>query len=155
VITSDQPHQIQFRLANPAQRTTVEQIVDDLPAESTPYFYDSLYPSPSDPGLYLCVERSGAKDYTLIGGNHGWTLGPRTMVDRETVVDLLWVCRVENSQGGPSELSFFSIRNPYSPMNQKPIASTRDTDIARYARRRISQGPAPSSNADPGGGTTR
>jgi len=73
--------------------------------------YDSFYPSPSDPGAYICYAnydyRTNTWEMTL--GNHGWSGGIYRVENNVIVNQLLHLSSVENKiELITKELVFFS-----------------------------------------------
>lgn len=54
-------------------RTELLELLALLPPEYELSFYDRFYPSMSDPGAYVSIERNGAGSYGYMMGNHGWS----------------------------------------------------------------------------------
>ena len=55
-----------------ASQRDLEELLENLPEYYVLIFYDQYYPSRTDPGAYVFVQRTD-NDFAVDMGNHGWS----------------------------------------------------------------------------------
>ncbi len=77
-----------------ATSRTADHLVGQLEEQTSLWFYDSVYDSPSDPGAFVEI-LFYAGEYWVKLSNHGWSTD-WLPVTRDEAVEYLWACRGDN-----------------------------------------------------------
>ncbi len=119
-----------------ATRRTAVHLIGQLKPNTSLWFYDSVYDSPSDPGAFVEIAL-GDGEYLIELRNHGWSTD-WFPITRGEAVDLLWACRHDN--GPESQDSWIGDGMRLYRDVQVPGGINRDPGYAAatYVRRRIS-----------------
>ena len=119
-----------------ATRQTAAHLIGQLKPNTSLWFYDSLYDSPSDPGAFVEITLVEG-EYMVELSNHGWSTDWFPVTHREAV-DLLWECH--NDNGPIRRESWMLVGMRLYRDVQVPRGINRDSeyDAAQYVRSRIS-----------------
>lgn len=112
LIDQSDPGKARVVVGDDATSMSFRSLVSWLPEECSLHFWDSEYPSPSDPGAYFVVQKLAGKIFWTMG-NHGWSGGWRA-TSADEVVARLAANRLDES-GGPARIEIqkaWSVRDP-------------------------------------------
>ncbi|MCP4487626.1 MAG: hypothetical protein GY820_09975 [Gammaproteobacteria bacterium] len=111
-------------LAGEAKPEQVIALLNDFKESGVAFeIYDSFYPSPSDPGAYICYlyQVINTETFGMTLGNHGWSGGIYQINEDVIVSQLLHIAKTRNGLKIEIEkASFFShYEQESAPKNKK------------------------------------
>lgn len=91
----DEETRIEYRLNADTSKSSIEYVIEDVDERCSLVFFDSFYPSPTDPGAYVWAT---VRENTLIfyRANHGWH-NDWEEISKSALTELIYKNRAHNS----------------------------------------------------------